>query len=60
MFELKKSFGAIVNGKHELWAAGSTFTAGEDDAVIAFLARSGAEIDPLDAEPKKARKPKAE
>jgi hypothetical protein len=57
MYELKKSFGAIVNGKHELWAAGSTFSAGEDDEVIGFLARSGAVIEPVAP---KVRKTKAE
>jgi hypothetical protein len=57
MYELKKSFGAIVNGKHELWAAGTTFTTGEDDAVISFLARCGAVIEPVAT---KVRKSKAE
>jgi hypothetical protein len=44
VFVLNKSFGAVVAGVHKLWAAGSEFVAGEDDATISLLARSGADL----------------
>ena len=49
MFELKKSFGAIIAGVHKYWAAGTTFVTGVDDEIITLLHRMGAEIVPAEA-----------